>query len=56
MSTERIFIGDWYANSPYSAGPMVARRGVFLDELFQNQEAQALTIRSFQGLMLALSP
>jgi hypothetical protein len=32
---------------------MVARRGVFLDELFQNQEAQALTSRPFQGLLLA---
>jgi hypothetical protein len=32
---------------------MVARRGVFLDELFQNQEAQALTFRPFQGLLLA---
>lgn len=28
---------------------MVARRGVFLDEFFQNQEAQALTLRPFKA-------
>jgi hypothetical protein len=32
---------------------MVARRGVFLDELFQNQEAQALTLWPLKGLLLA---
>ena len=42
---ESIFKGDLYANSPYSAGHMVARRSFFLDKLFQNQEAKALSAK-----------